>query len=374
MTPNLDATSHWWVGALAQLNFKLEYQKGCDNTGGCTNPSYHSIGPRHSEVNPQQSSNGISTLGQSPWPCCSWGWPSSRARGMCPHRLCTSTNACYWLGWSPNGGPDVECSWTGWRHGRRQIWRYFWQNTPPAKEANWSYRIGRIIQFIREPSTYTEHPKGETKDLLLFIVPKAHHVTALNGCHRDAGHQGHDCTLSLWEHFWWPGMAHQMQQSIKSCAHCLQHDGNLSKAPLHSIVATTSMDLLHVDFTCIEMTLELNRPPKVTNVLVFQDHFMKHIIAYGPLIRQVKQLPNSCISVTSQSLEPQLGSWAIGVLTSWAASLMRCVNSSAWRNCGPHHTTHRWMGWWRDHIKPLCKWLGSWEKTERLTGQDTWLK
>ena len=34
-------------------------------------------------------------------------------------------------------------------------------------------------------------PKGETEDLLLFVVPKAHCVTTLNGCHRDAGHQGH---------------------------------------------------------------------------------------------------------------------------------------------------------------------------------------
>ena len=32
MTPNLDATSHQWVGALAWFNFELEYQKGCDNT------------------------------------------------------------------------------------------------------------------------------------------------------------------------------------------------------------------------------------------------------------------------------------------------------------------------------------------------------
>ena len=31
-TPNLYATDHWWVGALVQFNFKLEYQKGCDNT------------------------------------------------------------------------------------------------------------------------------------------------------------------------------------------------------------------------------------------------------------------------------------------------------------------------------------------------------
>ena len=31
-TPNLDATGHRWVGALARFNFQLEYQKGWDNT------------------------------------------------------------------------------------------------------------------------------------------------------------------------------------------------------------------------------------------------------------------------------------------------------------------------------------------------------
>ena len=40
-------------------------------------------------------------------------------------------------------------------------------------------------------------PKGEDEDLLLFMVPKAQWTAALNGCHRDAGHQGRDHTLSL---------------------------------------------------------------------------------------------------------------------------------------------------------------------------------
>ena len=31
-TPNLDATGHQWVGALAKFNFWLEYQKGWDIT------------------------------------------------------------------------------------------------------------------------------------------------------------------------------------------------------------------------------------------------------------------------------------------------------------------------------------------------------
>ena len=57
-------------------------------------------------------------------------------------------------------------------------------------------------------------------------------------------------------------MTNQMQQSIRPCACCLQHEGDVSKAPLHLIVATTPLDLLHVDFSSIEATVELNRLPK----------------------------------------------------------------------------------------------------------------
>ena len=46
------------------------------------------------------------------------------------------------------------------------------------------------------------------------------------------------------------------------------------------IVATAPQDLLHVDFTCIETMLELDKSPRVTNVLVFQDHFIKHVLVY----------------------------------------------------------------------------------------------
>ena len=75
-------------------------------------------------------------------------------------------------------------------------------------------------------------------------------------------------------------MAKQMRQVIKACKHCLQYEGGTLKAPLCPIVATTPLDLLHVDFTSMETTLELNQSPKVTNDLVFQDHFTKHILVY----------------------------------------------------------------------------------------------
>ena len=133
-----------------------------------------------------------------------------------------------------------------------------------AKHA--SSEEGRLILWNRQNFTIHKKalylhttPKGESEDLL-FVVPKVHGVTTLNGCHRDAGHQGHYCTLSLLqEHFWWPGMTNQLWQAIKTCAYCLQHEGSLSKGPLHPIVATALLDLLHVHFTSIETTSELNK-------------------------------------------------------------------------------------------------------------------
>ena len=75
-------------------------------------------------------------------------------------------------------------------------------------------------------------------------------------------------------------MAKQMRQIIRACKCCLQYEGDTPKAPLCPIVATTPLDLLHVNFTSIETTLELNQLPRVANVLVFQDHFTKHMLAY----------------------------------------------------------------------------------------------
>ena len=56
-------------------------------------------------------------------------------------------------------------------------------------------------------------------------------------------------------------MAKQMRQVIKACRHCLQYEGGSPKAPLCPIVATTPLDLLHIDFTSIESMMELNQSP-----------------------------------------------------------------------------------------------------------------
>ena len=103
-------------------------------------------------------------------------------------------------------------------------------------------------------------------------------------------------------------MAKKIRQIIRACKHCLQYESGIPKAPLCPIMATAPLDLLHVDFTSIETTLELSKSPKVANVLVFQDHFTKHILTYVTLIKLQKPLLNFYMEATSLSLGPWPGS------------------------------------------------------------------
>ena len=62
-------------------------------------------------------------------------------------------------------------------------------------------------------------PPSMLEEALQFVVPMAHGVVAMNGCHRDVRHQGLQQMLSLLQDwFWWPGMTMQMQKPISSCS------------------------------------------------------------------------------------------------------------------------------------------------------------
>ena len=52
------------------------------------------------------------------------------------------------------------------------------------------------------------------------------------------------------------------------------------KAPLCPIQAYVPLELVHIDFTSIETTMELNQPPSVKNVLVLTNHFTRYVMAF----------------------------------------------------------------------------------------------
>ena len=110
---------------------------------------------------------------------------------------------------------------------------------------------------IRMPSIIAILQPESWKKLMWFAVPIAHTVMQpWMGAIGMLGHQGQWQTLSLlWDQFWWPAMAMEMQKVISSCESCIQHEGAQAKAPLQAILVTSPLELLHVDFTGIETTM-----------------------------------------------------------------------------------------------------------------------
>ena len=59
---------------------------------------------------------------------------------------------------------------------------------------------------------------------------------------------------------------------------CLAFKGEVSKAPPCPIRVYASLELVHLDYTSIESTMEVNKPPMVKNVLMMTDHFTRYAL------------------------------------------------------------------------------------------------
>ena len=79
-----------------------------------------------------------------------------------------------------------------------------------------------------------------------------------------------------------------MQKAISGCERYIQHEGAQDKGPLQAILVISPLELLHVDFTGIEMMVEPDQPRHVVNVLVFCDHFTRHVMVYVTPNQMVK--------------------------------------------------------------------------------------
>ena len=82
-------------------------------------------------------------------------------------------------------------------------------------------------------------PKYQVEEVKHFVVPKAHRKTAIDGCHRDAGHQGKKKTESLIsDQFWWPGIHEDVDWAVQNCRHCQPYGGRKEKVPMVPMMVT----------------------------------------------------------------------------------------------------------------------------------------
>ena len=75
-------------------------------------------------------------------------------------------------------------------------------------------------------------------------------------------------------------MTRDMINKVKNCARCKKYEGTLPIAKLQKLPCSGPGELLHINFTTIKDTVGLHEEPVVRNVLVMQDHFSKHVVAY----------------------------------------------------------------------------------------------
>ena len=150
------------------------------------------------------------------------------------------------------------------------------------KKATAAYVKAKEHLLIKNGLLYQKTQQGQAGETVFqFIVPQRHRGTALDGCHREAAHQGQCRSIALMQEcFWWPGMTCDLRNHIKKCCHCRKYEAAPPVAPMKPLTCSGPGELLHVDFTSIEEMVPLREDPVIRNMLVLQDHFSKYVVAY----------------------------------------------------------------------------------------------
>ena len=124
-------------------------------------------------------------------------------------------------------------------------------------------------------------PPGSIGTIPVFVVPVNRRQVAIDMCHRGAGHQGRDRSLSLMkERFWWPDMANALFLVIQNCGRCKQFEAKCQIPEMEPILCTQPMELVHVDYVGMEVTVAAQEKLVVKNVLVIVDHFTWYVQAF----------------------------------------------------------------------------------------------
>ena len=75
-------------------------------------------------------------------------------------------------------------------------------------------------------------------------------------------------------------MARALYRAISSCGRCIQYEAKGQLPPMNPILCTEPMELVHIDYMGMEVTVAAKEKPVVKNVLVVVDHFTRYVQAY----------------------------------------------------------------------------------------------
>ena len=290
---NLDAVGQRWVACLASYNFSLEYQKGKDNT----------VANFLSQMNERLPEEEVKEyLNQIPYP----GVKAVLNNAIMP----IEERAEQGVGLTPDCQGDSQevtvearparlatTNVTDWKQEQKEdpvLYQVAKHLRVPRetfkvalhkvleKKVTTTYVKAKEQILIKNGLLYQKTQQGQADEIVFqFVVPQRHRSTALDGCHREAAHQGQCRSAALMqERFWWPGMTQDLRKHIKKCSHCRKYEAAPPVVPMKPLACSGPGELLHIDFTSIEETVPLKEDPVIRNVLVLQDHFSKYVVAY----------------------------------------------------------------------------------------------
>ena len=169
--------------------------------------------------------------------------------------------------------PVLSLAITRLRHGMLGKGQSKVTDPPQISQYRWEHnhlvlKRGVLYRWVR--------PRGSEETLLQLVLPAVQREVALRGYHDEGGHLGLECMLDIMhDRFFWPCMAAQAKEHIGKCHPCLAFKARQPKAPLKNIMATHPLELVHLDYLCLEPGRGLEE-----NVLVVTDHFTWYIQVY----------------------------------------------------------------------------------------------
>ena len=183
-TPNLDATGHRWVSVLAKYDFWLEYQKGRDNAVA----DALSQVTAHLELEAVQAVLDGATVGTSRKAerenpaVIESDQQLEQEMWLTIGRVLVEMRITDWAA-AQKEDPELDAvlQWLGSR--KKADLRTLLGECITSEEDRMVWRNCQNFTSLRGTLYLCSTPKGENEDLLLFIVPKVHQTTMLNGCH-----------------------------------------------------------------------------------------------------------------------------------------------------------------------------------------------
>ena len=291
LTPNLDVLGHHWISALASYNMKLEYLKGSDNK----------VVDALSQVSMQKLDEETITKLLN----CAWNGSAPRAETANIHMIeegeCVDqevivrytqivkqhknfrnlANRDYVRAQSKDPAITQVIKWIQQpKNDHSKLEEYL---VGVASDYEKRFYIARQKEFtLQDNLLYLQVTPPNSQDTVpIFVIPTADRQAAIDGCHRSAGHQGRDRTLSLMkERFWWPGMSQALLKAVANCGRCIQYEAKGQLPPMQPIICTEPMELVHIDYIGMEVTVAMDKKPIVWNMLVVVDHFTHYVQAF----------------------------------------------------------------------------------------------